>query len=645
MISSHSRPAIRLVILTVALASFGSFTTKLSAQTPGPAVSPAPSVAIASAPATIASASSGSGLAGQKIAAVSPGNRLDLALPPAAPVRISDDEVAPFAPVAIALRALLSADLPKARPPVYKTVVRTRRVWVKGPLIKGRWVPGKWGLFSREKGHWEKDRRGKGKWVKVRRKVRVLVRPGSKNGSQRRELRALAKFYSGQDFVPVWYVKGRWSRAAKSVVTRLERAAEDGIQLGMEIPKLVGGADSDVARAERDLSRAVVRYGQYGRTGRINPGRVSGYITVKPDRVGASAILQKVATAEFAGDALHSYNPKHRSYVMLREKLAELRAKKEEAKHPKIGFGRTLRVGMKDKRVMLIRARFGLTADSDSDRKNVYDTKVAGAIRQFQRSRGLPAHGKLTRATIKALTSNNRKRVIAEIIANMERWRWLPHDIGPSYIMVNIPEYRARLFRGGAEIHSARVIVGKKKTQTPVFSDVMEYLVVNPYWNVPVSIIKKEMMPAFQRDPTYFQRKGYEVKEVGDRITVRQPPGPRNALGYVKFLFPNRHAVYMHDTPSRRLFRASARAFSHGCVRVQNPFKLAGLVLEGQQRWTEKRLRRMIGKDSRTIRLKRKLPVHIVYFTAFVDESGELQLRRDLYGHSAKLRKMMQLKG
>lgn len=240
----------------------------------------------------------------------------------------------------------------------------------------------------------------------------------------------------------------------------------------------------------------------------------------------------------------------------------------------------------------------------------------------------------------------------ADIIANMERWRWLPHDLGNSYILVNIPEYQLYMVRNGAEIHQTRVIVGKPQTPTPVFTGAMDHLIVNPYWNIPPSIILKEMLPKLQSDPYALHAKGFEIIKRGrvvdpstvnwsgsiENISIRQPPGERNALGLIKFMFPNDHAVYLHDTPSRGLFANSERAFSHGCIRVLEPFKLAELVLSADHNVSEGRLRSMIGGSERYFNMQTKLPVHIVYFTNFVDSYGQLQSSPDIYGFNRRVK-------
>jgi murein L,D-transpeptidase YcbB/YkuD len=219
----------------------------------------------------------------------------------------------------------------------------------------------------------------------------------------------------------------------------------------------------------------------------------------------------------------------------------------------------------------------------------------------------------------------------------MERWRWMPRDMGQERIEVNIPDYTVRVYRGETIIHQARVIVGKPQTPTPIFSNSMQFLIVNPYWNVPPSIIKKEMLPKLKEDPDYLKKLGYEVlPQKGGGFAVRQPPGERNALGWIKFMFPNEHSVYLHDTPTRNLFANAKRAFSHGCVRVDQPFSLAEIVLGDG--WTEERVKGLKGGGERMVKMPRPLPIHIGYFSAFVDEHGKLQLREDIYGYSQKVK-------
>jgi L,D-transpeptidase YcbB len=292
---------------------------------------------------------------------------------------------------------------------------------------------------------------------------------------------------------------------------------------------------------------------------------------------------------------------------------------------------------MRDPRVTLIRARFGLDA-APGPEDLVYDTRVAAAVADFQKANGLPASGILSRRTLAALAGGDVSRLENEILANMERWRWMPRDIGATHIEVNIPEFMVSVVRDGEVVERNKVVVGKATTPTPVFSNTMQYLIVNPYWNVPQSIIRKEMLPKHGGDPSYLGRLGYQVSSRHGQLVVRQPPGERNALGRIKFMFPNDYSVYLHDTPSRALFGATQRAFSHGCVRVDQPFAFAEAVLGRDNGWSVERVKHLIGGSERYVNLPKPLPIHIEYFTAFVDQSGELQLRDDIYGYSARVR-------
>jgi murein L,D-transpeptidase YcbB/YkuD len=219
------------------------------------------------------------------------------------------------------------------------------------------------------------------------------------------------------------------------------------------------------------------------------------------------------------------------------------------------------------------------------------------------------------------------------ILANMEMWRWEPRAMGEERIEINIPDYSLKLMDGDDLVHEARVIVGKPDTPTPIFSNEVRFLLVNPIWRVPDSIIRKEYAPKLAQDPGYLARHGFQVSQVGNRLVVRQPPGEANALGRILFMFPNEHAVYLHDTPARALFSASRRDFSHGCVRVEQPMRLAELVMGGaSEGWTPQRLQSLLGATERTVPLPHAIPIHLEYFTEFVDRSGALQDREDIYG-------------
>lgn len=473
--------------------------------------------------------------------------------------------------------------------------------------------------------------------------LRLIAASGG--ADRRRDAAQVAAFYAERDFAPLWQDAAGWTPAARPVLEKLKTAADDGLDLrAYPLPMLDRADAAERARADFALSLAAAAYARQATGARVEPARISRLITARPEVVSVEAALSAVSGAGAdAGARLAAFNPQDAGYVALRAKLAELRRSTPIARD-RIPQGPLLKVGMSDPRVPLIRQRFGLSPDMDAGANPiVYDTKLASLVADFQRENGLKPSGALTPRTVAALSGDEPGRLEATILANMEIHRWLPRALGPDRIEVNVPAYALTLYRDGEVAHRARVIVGKPDSQTPIFSDRMRFLIVNPYWNVPESIISNEMLPKLAADPTYLQRQGYEVSERRGKLIVRQPPGERNALGRIKFMFPNDHAVYLHDTPARGKFSAARRAFSHGCVRVDQPFKLAEMVLGPQNGWSEARVRKMIGGKERTVDLPAPLPIHLQYFTAVVDEKGELKLYDDIYGHAHRVKQALGL--
>jgi L,D-transpeptidase YcbB len=452
---------------------------------------------------------------------------------------------------------------------------------------------------------------------------------------------AIGIFYFERGFTPFWTNEDGFTPHAKSALARLSRAREDGLDLSaFALPAADGNLGTPAQRAQTEivLSQAILAYASQASGGRIDPSSISIQITAKPDVADPFKALALVTAASDPGAALADFNPLQKAYRDLRDKLAQSRA--DAAPVARIPAGPLLKIGMVDPRVPLIRARFGLDGLTDGQTPGalVYDAQVAGLVANFQRANGLQPSGLLTANTALALSGGPSSRQEAAIIANMEMWRWEPRDMGAERVEVNVPDYTLKVTKGDEIIHRARVIVGKPTTQTAIFSNSIKYLLVNPAWNVPLSIIKKEMMPKLALDPDYLKRAGFEVTQKGDTMTVRQPPGEHNALGHILFMFPNEHSIYLHDTPSRGLFASQTRAFSHGCVRVDDPMRLGELVMGGGETgWSQARLRSLVGNVEHTIFLPHPLAIHIEYFTAFVDDAGALQMRDDIYGHTRRV--------
>lgn len=399
--------------------------------------------------------------------------------------------------------------------------------------------------------------------------------------------RAVDAYYASRGDAPVWLDKGQWTVAARSAFQQLQGAPEDGLDLrDYRVYSLGQGPEASLALGDVALSEAVAAYAFQASGGRVDPARISKLIGSRPAVVTAARALDETAKAADAGGLLQSYNPPDAGYVALREKLAALRAK---------------------------------------------PSAVALLAPTGRRRRASDASS--------GLATQRNARLEDEILVNMEFWRWQPRDLGADRLMVNIPEFTARLYRDNALAMSTRVIVGKPDKQTPLFSDKIEYLIVNPSWNVPQSIIKNELMDKLGE----LRRQGYDVEYIDGRLHVRQPPGERNALGRIKFIFPNDYAVYLHDTPTRNLFKASVRDFSHGCVRVDDPFKLAVSLLRPERGWSEERLEKMFGPHERRVALPAPMPIHLVYFTLSVDPNGELRHFQDVYGYAGKARAILGL--
>jgi murein L,D-transpeptidase YcbB/YkuD len=362
-------------------------------------------------------------------------------------------------------------------------------------------------------------------------------------------------------------------------------------------------------------------------------------------------MYRAISGATDAVAALVSYNPPHPEFEALRKKLAELRAADEAERPIAIPEGQTLKLGVADARIGFLRKRLNVSSDVESP--EIFDEAVAEAVKAFQASAQLKPDGIVGPRTVAAMNAGPVDLVPA-VLVNMEKWRWMPRDLGRFHVRVSIPDYTVTVRKDGGIIHTTRVVVGKTTNKTPIFSDEIEHIVVNPAWNVPVSIATKEMLPAVRANPGALR--GYQVfalikgryRAVDPRrinwrkidmrkIQIRQPPGERNALGKIKFMFPNPYSVYLHDTPSKSLFAHDRRAYSHGCVRVMDPMEFADALLSEEKDLNAAYLKKLFGGKERTVKLTRKVPVHLTYFTAWVDEAGTLQTRDDVYGHDSRI--------
>ncbi|WP_426439999.1 L,D-transpeptidase family protein [Bradyrhizobium genosp. P] len=488
-------------------------------------------------------------------------------------------------------------------------------------------------------------------------KLRELLASKSLRTFDRKAERAAAeKFYSTRDYAPVFTQAGKLTEAGKGVIARLKDAAADGLNpADYPVPDFTAATSPDaLADADLKLAASMLDYARQAQSGRMHWSQVSADILYPEHPIDPAEVLANVTTARDASVALDSYNPQQKLYQGLKKKLAELRGL-GDGPVIQIADGPTLKyvpargkkqaaVEMDDPRVPDLRTKLGVTENPESTK---YDAAVAAAVEKFQNSVEFKPTGILDDRTVKAINSPKRDKQIDTVIVNMERWRWLPRqlgaaNIGNAYVILNIPDYTLKVMQNGAQVWTTRVVTGKPgQHATPLLTETMKYITVNPTWNVPPSIIYNEYLPALQQDPTVLQRMGLKLERNSNgSIHISQPPGEANALGRIRFNFPNKFLVYQHDTPDKYLFAKDERAFSHGCMRVQNPDQYASVLLNmtvANDRYTPEKIRSMYGTSEVDLKFPTPIPVNITYQTAFVDDAGKLQFRKDVYGRDATM--------
>jgi L,D-transpeptidase YcbB len=469
----------------------------------------------------------------------------------------------------------------------------------------------------------------------------------------KKERSAVEQFYAGRDFAPLWITNGALNERGKAVTAYLSGVDADGLDpADYALPEIKAGAEADaLAEDEIRLTDTILTYARHAMSGRVHYSRVSGDIIYDLARPEPANVLARVTKAASVAEALDSFEPPQPQYKALKAKLAEVRHGGADVSKPVIPSGPVLKYGkekekkgkeakevvMSDPRVPALREWFSLPARDDT----TYDKTLADTIAKFQKERGLAATGQLTAATLEAMNGPKREKTVDIIVANMERWRWMPRDLGKTYVMVNIPDYTLRVVHNDKLVWKTKIVVGQPGKPTPLLSADMKFITVNPTWNVPPSIIQNEYLPALRDDPQAMDRIGLKVEQNPDgTVRIWQPPGDRNALGRIRFNFPNKFLVYQHDTPDKHLFAHDKRAYSHGCMRVQDPLKygevLLGLALP-EEHYTAERLQKMFGGSEININFPTGIPDHLTYQTAFVDDAGKLQIRDDVYGRDQRL--------
>lgn len=480
--------------------------------------------------------------------------------------------------------------------------------------------------------------------------------------TEQKEAAALKAFYEARADAPLWIADGALNDRAVLAIAEIRKAGEWALDAdAFELPEVSGVLSEEAAAdAELALSRAALLYARHARGGRIeDPAKqLSSYLDRKPQLLDPKLVLDRLADAAAPDATLRGFHPQHPEFEKLRQHyLALLKSAGEAAEIVRLPKGPVLSPGQTHPHVALLRQRLDVpvaAADAGEPADEAfYDDALLAAVKAFQTDKGLAPDGLVgggTRAALNDIDLPSPERVAA----NMEMWRWIPDDLGATHVWVNLPEFTFQFVRDGKVVHEERVITGLVDKQTPTFTADMDMVTAHPRWNVPDSIKVRELYPSLARGGTYFQKQGLRMTRNGRPVDpyyvdwstadirqfdVHQPPGPANVLGLFKFTFHNKHIVYMHDTPTKHLFDRPSRAFSHGCVRVRNPVRLAELVLEADKGWSPEEVRALVSGSpvENPIKLDTKIPVHIVYFTERIDDDGTVHRFKDVYGHEQRL--------
>lgn len=474
------------------------------------------------------------------------------------------------------------------------------------------------------------------------------------------------RFYRSRNFRPAWVGAGQPLPRASTLIDALRHASAEGLQpqdFHLAAIERLRDARAPAQLADLDLllTDSWCRYAVELNSGRAGLREADPHWHIARKPIDPVARLQDALAAPAFAQALQALEPPHAAYRRLRGALVHYREITAQGGWPVIPEGPSMKPGQRDPRIPLLRRRLRITGDLNASADSGARTLDAGleqAVRHFQRRDGLEVDGIVGPKTRAALNVPVAAR-IDQLRVNMERWRWLPPELGPRYIMVNSAAFDVHVVEAGKPVMAMKAVIGRATRQTPSLRSAVDTVVINPYWNVPASIARRELLPKEQANPDYFRQhdirvfrgSGPDAVEVDpasvdwDKLSaddfpyrLRQDPGPGNSLGRVKLLFPNPYHVYLHDTPARDLFECSIRTFSHGCVRLEHAVDLAAYVLRDTDDWSEARLREAIEAGATTpVKVADPVPIYLVYLTAWVDADGTVHFRHDVYGRDAAL--------
>ena len=473
----------------------------------------------------------------------------------------------------------------------------------------------------------------------------------------------LAAFYQQRDYKPLWKHKDD----LKALTDAIAAVTEDGLlpedyhvqALGALLRSTDSGDPQQAARLDLVATDALARLAIHLDYGKTDPRTFDPNWNISAPVAPGDflKLLNQVAAQDDMVTAAKDLAPHHWFYGQLKKALAAQRAHVAEGGWGKVGAGETLKPGMSDPRVAALRARLAASGDYTAATPadpNLFDDDLVAALKRFQELHGIDPDGAVGKRTLNELNITAQQRV-DQLRLNLERARWVLNQLGDEFIVVNISGFHLYVVKGGVPVWDSRVIVGRTYRQTPMFKSNMRTVVLNPTWTVPPTILKQDMLPKIARDPSYLAShniavvdgRGAEVDpgtidwqqaRRGLPYNLVQRPGEDNSLGRVKFLFPNEHAVYLHDTPNRALFERADRAASSGCIRLENPMALADYLLAGDTDWPKERIEEVLAAGhTQNIILKRTMPIVIIYWTAQLDRDGTMHFFPDLYNRDPAL--------
>lgn len=481
----------------------------------------------------------------------------------------------------------------------------------------------------------------------------------------------ITKFYAERKFKPI-FVGNQGAKRRNALISALKSAGDHGLPeqaydpSGLQAEFRAARSPDARGAVEMKAAKLLVRYANDISTGVLIPSRVDPEIAISPKKISAASILSAYSKSS-PKPFLNSLAPKNAEYAALMKEKKRLEQNNKGASVPDVPMA-TLRPGVSAKNVQTMRNKLSALGYGNLGNSPKYDDKLKAVVQKFQQDRGLSADGIVGPSTITTMNFGPKSQMTS-VLVNLERQRWMNFERGSRHIMVNLPDYSVSIVDNGKVSHKTRTVIGQTKNdfRTPEFYDSMTHMVVNPTWNVPKSIAVKEYVPIIRRDPNFLSKRGmFMVNGSGKRVSpasvnlasynennyktfpyfIKQKPDPRNALGRVKFMFPNKYNIYLHDTPSKSLFGKEIRAFSHGCVRVQNPFDFAYKLLERQTSNPEATFTNWLNaKKERFVNLEKPLPVYITYRTVYFDGAKTPVYRGDIYGRDAKVFKALTREG